>query len=88
MANDMMEQAKLFRERFAVAQDEIAKVMVGQVEVVRSVLTCLFVQVNIPKRFVPRRTGVGSDIKCVSSAFTETRSQWISAGIDIEIERF
>src|SRR5437764_7056485 len=39
----MAERAAQFRQRFAVLEAEIGKVIVGQPEVVRGVLTCLFV---------------------------------------------
>ena len=39
----MTERAAQFRERFAALEAEIGKVIVGQPEIVRGVLTCLFV---------------------------------------------
>ena len=38
----MIEQSRIFRERFKQVEDEIGKVIVGQPDVVRGVLTCLF----------------------------------------------
>ena len=38
----MIEQSRIFRERFKQVEDEIGKVIVGQLDVVRGVLTCLF----------------------------------------------
>src|SRR4051812_43171057 len=51
--SDMIEQAKLFRERFARVQAEIGKVIVGQPDVVRGVLTCLFVGGHVLLEGVP-----------------------------------
>lgn len=39
----MAERAQLFRQRFAALEAEIGKVIVGQPDIVRGVLTCLFV---------------------------------------------
>ena len=39
----MAERAATFRQRFAALEAEIGKVIVGQPETVRGVLTCLFV---------------------------------------------
>src|SRR3954469_14269007 len=49
----MIEQAKQFRERFARVQAEIGKVIVGQTDMVRGVLTCLFVGGHVLLEGVP-----------------------------------
>ena len=49
----MIEQAKQFRERFALCQKEIGKVIVGQPETVQGVLTCLFVGGHVLLEGVP-----------------------------------
>src|SRR4051812_11034692 len=51
--SDMIEQAKLFRERFARVQAEIGKVIVGQPDTVQGVLTCLFVGGHVLLEGVP-----------------------------------
>ncbi|QEL18267.1 AAA family ATPase [Limnoglobus roseus] len=49
----MPERAAKFRERFRVLEDEIGKVIVGQADVVRGVLTCLFVGGHVLLEGVP-----------------------------------
>ncbi len=49
----MPERAAKFRERFRVLEDEIGKVIVGQTDVVRGVLTCLFVGGHVLLEGVP-----------------------------------
>jgi MoxR-like ATPase len=51
--SDMIEQAKQFRDRFARVQAEVGKVIVGQPDVVRGVLTCLFVGGHVLLEGVP-----------------------------------
>src|SRR6478672_4768128 len=51
--SSMIEQAKQFRERFARVQAEVGKVIVGQPDVVRGVLTCLFVGGHVLLEGVP-----------------------------------
>src|SRR5215207_886664 len=51
--SDMIEQAKQFRERFHRVQAEIGKVIVGQPDTVRGVLTCLFVGGHVLLEGVP-----------------------------------
>jgi MoxR-like ATPase len=50
---DMIAEAKQFRERFAQVQAEIGKVIVGQPDIVRGVLTCLFVGGHVLLEGVP-----------------------------------
>jgi MoxR-like ATPase len=49
----MPERAAQFRERFAALEAEIGKVIVGQPEIVRGVLTCLFVGGHVLLEGVP-----------------------------------
>ena len=49
----MPERAAKFRERFAALEAEIGKVIVGQPEIVRGVLTCLFVGGHVLLEGVP-----------------------------------
>ena len=49
----MTERAAQFRERFAALEVEIGKVIVGQPEIVRGVLTCLFVGGHVLLEGVP-----------------------------------
>ena len=49
----MTERAAQFRERFATLEAEIGKVIVGQPEIVRGVLTCLFVGGHVLLEGVP-----------------------------------
>ena len=49
----MPERAARFRERFAALEAEIGKVIVGQPEIVRGVLTCLFVGGHVLLEGVP-----------------------------------
>ena len=49
----MTERAAQFRERFAALEAEIGKVIVGQPEIVRGVLTCLFVGGHVLLEGVP-----------------------------------
>jgi len=49
----MPERAALFRQRFAALEAEIGKVIVGQPETVRGVLTCLFVGGHVLLEGVP-----------------------------------
>jgi len=51
--DDLAEEAKKFRETFAQARSEIARVMVGQTEVVEAVLTALFGGGNVLLEGVP-----------------------------------
>lgn len=53
MTDSMPERAARFRERFAALETEIGKVIVGQREIVRGVLTCLFVGGNALLEGVP-----------------------------------
>src|SRR4051794_37983417 len=53
MSSEMIERAKLFRERFAKAQTEIGKIIVGQTDTVQGVLTCLFVGGHVLLEGVP-----------------------------------
>jgi MoxR-like ATPase len=53
MSESMIDQARLFRERFARVQSEIGKVIVGQPDVVQGVLTCLFVGGHVLLEGVP-----------------------------------
>lgn len=49
----MIEQAQQFRERFKQVESEIGKVIVGQPDVVRGVLTCLFCNGHVLLEGVP-----------------------------------
>ena len=49
----MPERAAQFRQRFAALESEIGKVIVGQPEIVRGVLTCLFVGGHVLLEGVP-----------------------------------
>src|SRR3954468_10010336 len=49
----MPERAAQFRQRFAALEAEIGKVIVGQPEIVRGVLTCLFVSGHVLLEGVP-----------------------------------
>src|SRR6187431_1438839 len=49
----MAERAERFRQRFRIVESEIGKVIVGQPEVVRGVLTCLFVGGHVLLEGVP-----------------------------------
>ena len=51
--SSMIDQAKQFRERFARVQAEIGKIIVGQPDIVRGVLTCLFVGGHVLLEGVP-----------------------------------
>src|SRR3954462_11883187 len=53
MSSEMIERAKQFRERFAKAQSEIGKIIVGQTDTVQGVLTCLFVGGHVLLEGVP-----------------------------------
>ena len=53
MTQPMPERAAEFRQRFAALETEIGKVIVGQPEVVRGVLSCLFVGGNVLLEGVP-----------------------------------
>src|SRR5438552_3178794 len=50
---DIIAEAKLFRDRFAKVQSEIGKIIVGQLDVVQGVLTCLFVGGHVLLEGVP-----------------------------------
>src|SRR3989440_2146916 len=51
--SSMPERAAQFRQRFAALEAEIGKVIVGQPEIVRGVLTCLFVGGHVLLEGVP-----------------------------------
>jgi len=53
MTIPLPERAAEFRQRFAALEAEIGKVIVGQLEVVRGVLSCLFVGGNVLLEGVP-----------------------------------
>jgi MoxR-like ATPase len=65
----MTERAAQFRQRFAALEAEIGKVIVGQPEVVRGVLTCLFVGGHVLLEGVP---GLGKTllIRTLASALS------------------
>src|SRR6476646_2871602 len=52
-AAPMPERAAQFRQRFAALEAEIGKVIVGQPDIVRGVLTCLFVGGHVLLEGVP-----------------------------------
>jgi hypothetical protein len=79
----MAERAAQFRLRFAALEAEIGKVIVGQPETVRGILTCLFVGGHCLLEGVP---GLGKTLLVLDTASHDAerlyeRAGWTKVGV-------